>query len=215
MVRKGDVMTKSVILLVLVAIMVIEVSLSFNAVAFCTTCGGAQEDWSTSATNFIEGKPISDTPSSLSNPARIRQMNSDFNSNLLKDNTSNSATSPNNPAASSTLNMSTLNVSLKDLNAMPNPVNAGKPVMITASFGNNSSNSKSVPETNMTAYAVIRNSVGTEVGRVNLEHTSGEYVGIWNTNLTSGIYKATIVASTSSASKTFNDALQIEVRKAA
>jgi hypothetical protein len=84
--------------------------------------------------------------------------------------------------------------------------------MITTSFGNNSSNSQSIPETNMTAYATIKNSYGLEVGKVNLEHTSGdEYAGIWNANPIAGVYKATIVASAASTSKTFTDALQIEV----
>ncbi|VVB62670.1 Uncharacterised protein [uncultured archaeon] len=203
-------MTKSVILMVLVSIMVIESSLSFNAFAICKTCG-AQEDWSASANNFLEGKPINDTPSSLSNPQRNRLMNSDFNSSLLKENTVNPANSPNNLAATSTLN-----ISLKDINAMPNPANSGSPVMITTSFGNNSSNSQTIPETNMTAYAIIKNSAGVEVGRVNLERTSGEeYAGIWNANQTEGAYKATIVASAPGVSKTFNDALQIDVSKAA
>ena len=203
-------MTKSVILMVLVSIMVIGASLSFNAFAICKTCGGDQ-DWSASANNFLEGKPINDTPSSLSNPQQNRLRNLDFNSNLLKGDTSNPANSPNNLAATPTIN-----ISLKNINAIPNPANSGSPVMITASFGNNSSNSQSIPETNMTAYATIKNSAGVEVGKVNLERTSGEeYAGIWNANLTAGVYKATIVASASGASKTFNDALQIDVSKAA
>jgi hypothetical protein len=203
-------MTKSVILMVLVSIMVIGASLSFNALAICKTCGGDQ-DWSASANNFLEGKPINDTPSSLSNPQQNRLRNLDFNSNLLKDNTSKPTNSPNNLAATSTINISLINI-----NAMPNPANSGSPVMITASFGDNSSNSQSIPETNMTAYATIKNSAGVEVGKVNLERTSGEeYAGIWNANLTAGVYKATIVASASGVSKTFNDALQIDVSKAA
>ncbi len=36
-----------------------------------------------------------------------------------------------------------------------------------------------------------------------------------NTNVTAGVYKATIVASAYGASKTFDDVLQIEVSKAA
>ena len=203
-------MTKSIILMVLVSIMVIVSSLSFNAFAICKTCG-AEEDWSASANNFLEGKPINDTPSSLSNPQQNRLRNSDFDSNLLKEATAKSANSPNNLVATSTLN-----ISLKDINAMPNPVNSGSPVMITASFGNNSSDSQSIPATNMTVYATIKNSAGVEVGKVNLERTSGEeYAGIWNANPAAGVYKATIVASALGASKTFNDALQIDVSKAA
>jgi hypothetical protein len=138
-------------------------------------------------------------------------MNSDFDSKLLKGNTGNPANSLNNLATTSTLN-----ISLKDINAMPNPVNSGSPVMITASFGNNSSNSQSILETNMTVYATIKNSAGVEVGKLNLERTSGgEYAGIWNANPVAGVYKATIVASALGASKTFNDELQIDVSKAA
>lgn len=207
-------MNKSVILLVLVSVVVIEAGLSLNAFAICTTCNGAEENWASSAANFIEGKPINDTLSSLSNPQRYRQMNSDFNSNLLKE--GNATNSPNNPVATSTLNTPTLNISLKDISAVPNPVNSGSPVMITASFGNNSSNTQRIPETNMTVYAIIKNSAGVEVGKVNLEHISGDsFAGIWSSNLTAESYKATIVASASGASKTFNDALQIDVSKAA
>lgn len=201
-------MTKSVILMVLVSIMVIGAALSFNASAICKNCG-AEEDWSKSASNFLEGKPINDTPPTLSNPQRNRLANSDFNSTLLKENTGNSANSANNPA------VTTLDIGLKNINALPNPANPGSPVMITASFENNSSNSQGISGTNMTVYATINNSAGVEAGKVNLEHTSGlEYAGIWNSNPTAGVYKATIVASASGASKMFNDALQIDVGKA-
>jgi hypothetical protein len=202
----GDIMTRSRILLVTLAVMVVTASLASTAYAICSTCGGEQ-DWSASANNFLEGKPINDIPSSLSNPERNRLKNSDFNSSLLKEDIGKSVNSPNNLVATSALN-----VSLEDVNATPNPVNSGSPVMITTSFGNNSSNSQSIPKANMTAYATVRNSAGVEVGKVNLERTSGdEYAGIWNANQTAGVYKATIVASASGVSKTFNDALQIEV----
>lgn len=218
-------MAGSRILLIIVAVTVVTASLASTAYAVCSTCAGVQ-DWSASATSFLEGNPINDTPSGLSNPQRIRQMNSDFNSNLLKDNTGKSTDSQNNPIAPPTVNMPTvntpmlnasaLNISLKDINAVPNPVKSGSPVMITTDFGNNSSKSQSIPETNITAYAIITNSAGAEEGKVDLEHSSGgEYAGIWNANADAGNYKATIVASASGASKTFNDVLQIDVSKAA
>ena len=183
------------------------------------------QDWASSAANFIESKPINDTPSSLSNPQQWRLENAEFNSSLLSESsgqTSNQASSPavSNTAASNAAvtpaptTASTLNISLKDINAMPNPANSGSPVMITASFGNISSNSQSFPETNLTAYATIKNSAGVEVGKVNLERTSGEeYAGIWNDNEAPGTYKATIDASGSGGSKTFDDALQIVVNR--
>jgi len=199
-------MTRSGILLITVALIVAMASLASTAYAICSTCGGEQ-DWAASANNFLEGKPINDTPSSLSNAQQNRLMNSDFNSSLLKEGTGKPANSPNNLATTSTLN-----ISLKDINATPNPVNSGSSVMITTSFGNNGSNPQGNPETNMTAYATIRNSADVVVGKVNLEHSSGEkYAGIWNANITAGVYKATIIASASGASKTFIDALQIEV----
>ena len=112
---------------------------------------------------------------------------------------------------------------LNDIRAMPNPANFGDPVKITAVFGNNSSSSQitatpndlsaSTELTNMAVYANIKNSAGIEIGRVNLQRISGnEYAGIWNANVASGTYKATIDASGSGGSKTFNDdALQIVV----
>ena len=76
-------MARSGILLITVALMVVTASLASTAYAICSTCGGDQ-DWSASANNFLEGKPINDTPSSLSNPQQNRLRNLDFNSNLLK-----------------------------------------------------------------------------------------------------------------------------------
>lgn len=198
-------MTRSRIFLVTLSLMVFTASLATAAYSSCPDC--VSENWAASANNFLEGKPINDTPSSLSNPQQNRLRNSDFNSNLLKMNTSKPTSSPSNITAPSILN-----IGLKDKIAMPNPVNSGSPVMITASFGNNSSNSQSVPETNMTVYANIKNSAGVEISKVNLERTSGNvYAGIWNANTIEGVYVATIVASASGASKTFTDALQIEV----
>lgn len=198
-------MTRSRIFLVTLSLMVFTASLATAAYSTCPDC--VSENWAASANNFLEGKPISDTPSSLSNPQQNRLRNSDFNSNLLKTNTSEPASSPSNITSTPILN-----ISLKDITAMPNPVTSGSPVMITASFGNDSSNSQSIPRTNTTVYANIKNSAGVEVGKVDLEQTSGEaYAGIWNADTIEGVYVATIVASASGASKTFTDALQIEV----
>jgi hypothetical protein len=198
-------MTRSRILLVTLSLMVFTASLACASYSTCPDC--VSQDWSASAHNFLEGKPINDTPSILSNPQRNRLTKTDFNSSLLKEKAGNPANSPNNLAATSTFN-----ISLKNINAIPNPANSGSPVMIIASFGNNSSNSQSIPETNITAYATIKNSADVEVGKVNLERTSGgEYAGIWNANTIEGVYRATIAASATGKTKTFTDALQIEV----
>jgi hypothetical protein len=207
-VNTGDIMKRSGILVVAIALIVTMASLASTAYGVCSECGGTQ-DWAASANNFLEGKPINDTPSSLSNPEQARLRN-ELNSNLINENTSKASNSPNNPAQAPALN-----ISLKDARAMPNPVNSGSPVMITADFGNSSSNYLgNAPTYNVSA--IIRNSAELDVGKVNLERASGEeYAGMWITNVTAGAYKATIVASAFGASKTFNDALRMEVSKAA
>jgi hypothetical protein len=213
-------MTKSGIILVFVSIMVVVACLSPSAFAKCATCGG-EEDWSASANNFLEGKPINDTPSSLTPPQLNRLRNTDFNSSLIGGNSDKATNNPNSLAVTPTLD-----INLIDVRAMPNPVNSGSPVMITADFGNSSSKylgntttndlSTGMNKTNMTVYATIRNSAELDVGKVILGRTSGEeYAGIWNTNVIAGVYRATVVASASGASKTFKDVLKMDVSKAA
>ena len=223
-------MTKSGILLILT--FVVSSSLAPAAFAACSHCGGdpADQDWASSAASFIEGKPINDTPSSLSNPQQWRLRNAEFNSSLLSESSGQTSNQASNPAVSNTATSNAavtpthtttpkLNIVLNDIRAMPNPANFSDPVKITAVFGNYSSInatpndlSTSTDSTNMAVYANINNSAGTEIGRVNLRRTSGsEYAGIWTINVAPGAYKATIDASGSGGSKTFNDALQIEV----
>ena len=109
----------------------------------------------------------------------------------------------------SSIKVPALSIELKNTSAEPNPVNLGRPVKIAAIFGDNSTTTNGAK---ITAYATIRNSAGTEVDRVNLEHTSGEeYAGTWNANSAIGVYEATIVTSASGASKTFNNALEMEI----
>jgi hypothetical protein len=226
-------MTKSGILLILTV--VVASSLAPVAFAACSHCGvdAADQDWASSAASFIEGKPINDEPSSLSPAQQYRLRNTEFNSSLLSGSSgqgSNEVSNPvvsntaaSNPVVMPTQNLTpTLNIVLNDISAAPNPANFSDAVKITAVFGNNSSSSQinttpnglsaSTELTNMAVYADIKNSAGTEIGRVNMQRTSGsEYAGIWNANVASGTYKATIDASGSGGSKTFNDALQIVV----
>jgi hypothetical protein len=224
-------MTKTGILLIFAV--VVTSSLAPAAFAACSHCGvdATEQDWASSAASFIEGKPINDTPSSLSPAQQWRLRNAEYNSSLLRSSTSQAPNQVSNPVVSNTAasnvaavtptNTPTpmLNIVLNDISAAPNPANLSNPVMITAVFGNNSSInatpndlSTNTDLTNLMVYANIKNSAGTEIGRVNMQRTSGnEYAGIWNANVASGTYKATIDASGSGGSKTFNDALQIVV----
>ena len=206
-----------------------------SAFAACSNCGvdPTEQNWASSAASFMEGKPINDVPSSLSNVQQYRLRNTDFNSSLLTSSPSQASNEVSNPVASNTAASNAavppthtttpmLNIVLNDTSAAPNPANFSDPVKITAFFGNNRSSSQinatpndlsaSTELTNMAVYANIKNSAGTEIGRVNLQRTSGkEYVGIWNANVASGIYKATIDASGSVGLKTFDDILMIVV----
>jgi len=111
-------------------------------------------------------------------------------------------------------------IHLNDLYAVPNPAKFNDAVKIVAAFGNISHNlaaldssSRATDLTNLTVYADIKNSAGSDVGRVNLNHSSeNEYSGIWNVSAGSDTYNATIEASGPDGSKAFNDALQIIVR---
>ncbi|VVB63136.1 Uncharacterised protein [uncultured archaeon] len=158
----------------------------------------------------------------MSNPQQWRLRNAEFNSSLLRESSGQTSNQASNPSVSNTAvtpthnSTPTLNIVLNDIRAMPNPANFSDPVKITAVFGNNSSNA--TPNDLSTGidltmiYSYIRNSAGGEVGRVNLQRTSGnEYAGMWTANVAPGAYTATIYVFGSGASKTFNDALQIEV----
>ncbi len=90
--------------------------------------------------------------------------------------------------------------------------------MITAAFkesGSNLADNQTTPS-ETSAYnvsAVIKDSAGTEVGKLNLQPSSGgRYAGIWNGSMLAGVYRVTLVASESAASRTFDDALQIDIR---
>jgi hypothetical protein len=209
-------MRNSGILLIL-SVMVLS-SLAHATLAICPACRGDPPDWGASATAFLEGKPTNDTPSGLNGPQEARLIDAQIDS---KESPGQAPNAVSNPAVTPTHNSTpTLNIVLNDIRAMPNPANFSDPVKITAVFGNNSSSSQInvtpndlSTSTDLTMiYAYITNSTGVEVGRVNLRQSIGnEYAGIWTANVAPGAYKATIYAFGSGASKTFNDALQIEV----
>ncbi len=135
-------------------------------------------------------------------PAVTRGTNSQFSKQGAQNN---NASGPNTANTASNIEQTpAINIDLQNISAMPNPANPGSPVEITAVLSN---------VENMTASAIIKDSMGVQVGNVALEHSSGgEFVGTWNAGIATGTYNTTIVASASGASKTFNDAMQIEVK---
>ncbi len=134
------------------------------------------------------------------NAQAARQTNSQFNKDTAQNNNAGSSDTTKNPAKAPELG-----VSLNNIGASPNPANPGSPVKITAVLGDME---------NMTAYAIIRNSAGVQVGNVTLTKSpGGEYVGTWTAGIAAGMYNATLVASANGKSSTFNNALQLEVKE--
>lgn len=193
-------------------------NLAYSTLANCPTCAGETPDWTTSAIDFLEGKPVNNTPSSLNGPQQARLLDAQIDSRKRTNQTSNDA---NMPVLSPTSNsMNSLNIVLDNISAVPNPSNLGDPVKIVAVFRNNGTVATSNSLSNitnsggMTVYADIKNAAGIEVARVNLRQTSGNgYTGIWYANVGSGIYNATIDASGVQGSKVFNEALRIVVKE--
>jgi hypothetical protein len=184
--------------------------------ANCPACMGEQPDWTQSATAFLEGKPIQDTPSTLSGPLQARLLNAQIDARKKASQASNTAGDTTaKPMQNST---ALFDIVLNDIHAVPNPAYFNDDVKIIAVFGNTSSNlttpdksSKTIDLTHLTVYADIINSAGINVGKVNLNPSEDGYFGIWNASVESDIYNATIEAAGPDGSKTFNDALQIVV----
>lgn len=209
-------MRNSEILLIL-ALMFISSS-AHATLAICPACSGEQPDWTKSATSFLEGNTIQDAPSTLSGPQQARLLDAQIDA---RKKASIGPNAENNIAATPERNSTpVLDIHLNDLYAVPNPAKFNDAVKIAAVFANISNNSatrdgpsRAADLTNLTVYADIKNSAGSDVGRVNLNHSSeNEYSGIWNVSAGSDTYNATIEASGPDGSKAFNDVLQIIVR---
>jgi hypothetical protein len=194
-------------------------NLAYAILADCPACVGKTPDWTSSAIDFLEGKPANnDVPSGLNGPQQARLIDAQIDSKKK-------STQPSNGASNSAVpqiynSTSALDIALNNISAIPNPVNSGDPVKIMAVFGNNSlaaapnNLSRSTDPAGLTVYADIKNAAGAMVGRVNLKHTSGnEYTGLWGANVGSGTYTATIDASWLQGIKIFDEALRITVKE--
>ena len=199
-------MRNSVLLLILTLMFI---SSSAQAtLANCPACMGEQPDWTESATAFLEGKPIQDTPSTLSGPQQARLLNEQIDARKKASQDSDAAA---NAAAELKRNSTAiLDLDLNDIRAVPNPTKFGEEVKLIAVFGNTSFNLTT--SDNLTVYADIKNSAGLDIGSLNLKPSSeNEYSGIWNAGVESDTYNVIIEASGPDGSKTFNDSLQIVV----
>ncbi len=205
-------MKKSIYVMVFVAIIVAMANLSFTAFADCAACQGEQ-NWSATATSFLEGTPAPNVSAAAWGPRAERQKNSQFSSeaNNVQNTPSNEVGTPENAATVPTVSIDLINAS-----ADPNPATSGSYVKISAILEDrsslDSSGSQAGNGTPLTVVAAINNSTGDEVGKLSLpQSANNEYSGFWHAAVAAGIYKATITASSPQASETFKDALQIEV----
>jgi hypothetical protein len=194
-------MRKSTIILML-SLMMFGALLVSAAIACEGGCGG--ENWDPTQKLDEIGNPSvqNDAVGSLWGPADARQKDSQFKKNAAKENVNSETATSSNTESDSSAQMSKSGIELRNITASPNPVISGGIINITAVLGEN-----------MTANALITNSVGVQVGNVILEHTSeDEYAGTWKASIATGTYNATIVVYASGVSRTFADALQIEVK---
>jgi hypothetical protein len=200
--NRGYDMTKRLCILVILSLLAAFACMtSTTGAQGCPTCG-AEENWGASAASFLEGKSIDGTTAPKWGPAVARETNSQFSSDKTEDESSDTAVDssgseqmPDQTAEDAS------GIVLKNVSASPNPANPGSPVSIAAVLGETTS-----------AYALIRNFSGVQVGNVTLEQASGEeYVGNWAASIATGAYRATIIASGPGESRTFEDALQIDV----
>ena len=198
-------MRNSVLLLILTLMFM---SSSAQAtLANCQACMREQPDWTESATAFLEGKPIQDTPSTLSGPQQARLLNEQIDARKKASQDSDVAA---NAAETKRNSTAILNLDLNDIRAVPNPTKFGEEAKIIAVFGNTSFNLTT--SDNLTVYADIKNSAGLDIDSLNLKPSSeNEYSGIWNTSVESDTYNVTIEASGPDGSETFNDSLQIVI----
>jgi thiosulfate/3-mercaptopyruvate sulfurtransferase len=79
-------------------------------------------------------------------------------------------------------------------------------------IGSTSQAQKSAKDSDFKVQAFVKDSTGAQVSKIVMKRISGDqFAGIWNANVAAGVYRVDILASLKDVSKTFNDALNIEV----
>lgn len=71
---------------------------------------------------------------------------------------------------------------------------------------------RKAPDNALNCTAIIINSAGKEVSEIKMRQVSGaKYAGIWTASVPKGVYNVTFTVSTSGISKSFKDALEIQI----
>jgi hypothetical protein len=232
--EKEKIAAGSIVLLVFVFLTIGAASLIQEAYAEgCSSCSAKVPDWTETATDFLNGK-VADSASKLSGPKASRMNNEKFNSEFNSDSSSSSNSDASNDLDQSNsvnsglLDNPAINIDLQNTDANPNPVVAKSAVKISATFGprdnetlpgrtygRNLSDDSSLSdenETEMAAFAFIKNMAGAVVDKLALEPVSkNEYSGIWKANVVTGTYSADVVVTGKDGSRSFNNSIQIVV----
>ncbi|VVB72633.1 Uncharacterised protein [uncultured archaeon] len=197
-------MKKSILILACIALVVAGAVLVWTASATCSTCS-KEADWTESANNFLEGKPINEVAPEFG-PKAVRKTESQFSKSASTEASTASADTSGSAAAADAAKLE-----LKSIEASPSPVPAGSSTTINANFMQNGNESAS-ENFLLTASATVKNSLGADVGKFNLRRSTGsEYSGSWKANVAPGLYNVTLAASSLQVSENFDNALQIEV----
>ncbi len=79
-------------------------------------------------------------------------------------------------------------------------------------IGSKGQTQKSSADSGFKVSAVIKSEAGAQVSSVIMKRVTGDqFAGIWNANVAAGVYSVDIVAATEEVTKTFADALEIQV----
>ncbi len=82
----------------------------------------------------------------------------------------------------------------------------------TVRIGSTSQTQKNTAVNDFKVSAIIKDIDGSQIDKVVMKRVSGDqFAGIWNANTVAGIYRIDIVASLENITKTFNDAIEVEV----
>ncbi len=116
-------------------------------------------------------------------------------------------------------NLPRLDIALQEAYAKPNPAKIGDIVQITALFeemkiGATSQAERTAAEKVFTVSAQLLSPSGNAVSRVvmkRIKSDADEFAGIWNANVAAGTYRVDVVTTLGEITKTFPDALRIEV----
>ncbi len=181
-----------------------------NAFAACSSCSG-EADWSRSANEFIDWDPTGEEPAAFGIDQAANQAANQPVNQAEPPAQQEMAGRENIMKADEGENYSRI-ISLQSINATPALVKSGGTTLITAVFALNESGRQNPGETQLSAQAIVKDSLGAEVERLILIGSSAnQYFSNWVADVPPGSYWVDILASSRTEAARFNEALKVEV----